>query len=218
MLQNKLFKHLFILILLCASQVALAAPFSVTWNSTIGAGSTLPYIIGESVSITFVLDNGGASTISQTWNAADVVSVTFLINDAPNTITTVFDPNSGDGIDFATGSFQTDASGVLIAAPSSWSDNVTGGMYVTSDDPEGTTDFRWWVNGGNEILVNDSAELVGAAIWADPVDTNINPAFWSFVGGEAGAYVSVPTLSNWALILMSLLLAFIGLTRVRRQF
>lgn len=203
---------------MCVSQIAMAAPFSVKWNSTLGASTTAPYIIGESVSITIVLDNGGTSTVSQTWNASDVVSITFLINDAPNTITTVFDPNSGDGIDSATGSFQTDSSGVLIAAPSSWFDNVTGGLYVTSDDPEGAIAFRWWINANNQILVNDSVSPVGTEVWADPVDTNTNPAFWSFIGNIEAVYAPVPTLSNWALIMMTLLLAFVGLTRVRRQF
>ncbi|MFT5711277.1 MAG: hypothetical protein ACI8QT_001982 [Halioglobus sp.] len=47
--------------------LAVADPFTVTYSDTIGAGSA-----------------------SQTWTSVDAVSITFNMNDAPNTITSVF--------------------------------------------------------------------------------------------------------------------------------
>ena len=217
MLQHKLSKIAFLL-LMTVSQVALAAPFSITWTSVLGTNTTAPYNIGEAVIITFVVDNGGTSIVSQTWNAVDVVSVTYTFNDAPNTITTIFDPNGGDGLSGTSGSFQTDAGGSLTASPTDWNDTSATGTVVFSNDPIGITDFRWWVNGSNEVLVNDTGGVLSAQAFADPVVTNIDPVYWSFTGETRLEAEPIPTMSNWALILFSLLIAFVGLTRVRRQF
>ncbi len=124
-------------LLLSASTLAVAAPFSVTWTDTIAVGSGAGYIAGQSLSVTYVLDNGGTTKISQTWNASDVVSVTFVLNNGA--ITTVFDPNGGGGFDLTIGNFATDGTGALISVPVDWSSSTDA--VVSSNDPQGTTNI-----------------------------------------------------------------------------
>lgn len=204
------------------SQIAMSAPYSVTWTSTLSGSSTSPYNAGEPTSITFLLDNGGTTNVSQTWNAVDVARVIYVFNDAPNTITTVFDPNSTDGLSSTSGSFATDAAGILISSPTSWNDTSASGTVVSSNDPAGTTDFRWWVNGNNQILVNDAADPRADA-FANAVDTNISPAAWSNPVPEGEPQppqptVPVPTTSVWALILLTTLLGLMVFANRRRLF
>ena len=221
-----MFNHIlsiFVSVLLMGfSQIAISAPYSVTWTSTLSGSSTSPYNAGEMTSITFWLDNGGTTNVSQTWNAVDVVRVIYVFNDAPNTITTMFDPNSTDGLSDTSGSFATDAAGVLISSPTSWNDTSASGTVVSSNDPAGTTAFRWWVNGANQILVNDTADPFAEAS-ANAVGTNITAAAWSnpVPAGEPQPQqtnLPVPTTSTWALVLLTALVGLMVFANRRRLF
>ena len=95
---------------------ALASPFSYQFASTIAASaSILPagLSVGDSAVITVVLDNGGTSTISQTWTAANLQSVTFNFNNG-GLLTTFFSPFGG-GLSSDIGDFVTDATGTLLS-------------------------------------------------------------------------------------------------------
>lgn len=214
----KIHTSLLAILFFAVSSIANANPFSVTWTDTLSASSNLPYIVGEAISITFVLDNGGTSAASQTWNAVDVVSVTFVINNAPSTITTVFDPNSGNGLSSTAGSFATDAAGTLTSAPSAWVDSDGGSPIVSSNDPQGTSTIRWWVNSANEVLQNQSASPDDRSAFTNNVSTNSDPAFWTNPAAVVGgAPTPVPTLSEWALILLVMMLAMFGVIRIRSR-
>lgn len=206
------------ILLLSVSTVAVADPFSVTWTDTLSS-SDLPYLTGEPTSITFVLDNGGSSAASQTWNATDVVSVTFVFNNAPNTITTVFDPNSGNGLSSTAGSFITDAAGTLTSAPSSWNDSDGASPIISSNDPQGTSSVRWWVNGANEIYQNQSASPDNRSASAANVSTNTDPAAWSNPvpsgAPPAGPATPIPTMSAYGLVLTMLSLLFLASRHLR---
>ena len=71
-----------------ASTPALAAPFFVTLTDTLNSSSTAPYNVGENVVIVVRFDNGGNTTESQTWDSSDILTIRYLFNDDPNTITT----------------------------------------------------------------------------------------------------------------------------------
>ena len=74
---------------------ALASPFSYQFASTISGFSSMPGLTaGQSAIITVVLDNGGTSTISQTWTAAQLQSVTWNFNNG-GLLTTFSSPFGG---------------------------------------------------------------------------------------------------------------------------
>ena len=106
-----------LLLSLSISTFAVASPFTVSITDTLDVTEG-QFFNGEPITIAIVLDNGGTTPNSQTWTSTDVVSVTFIMNDAPNTVTTVFsgpfDENAGD--------FVTDADGKLTAVPTDWVD------------------------------------------------------------------------------------------------
>ena len=124
-----------------------------------------PFNVGEAFTISIVLDNGGNSSASQTWTSADVVSITFSMNDAPNTITTVF---SAAALDDNTGDFVTDAMGVLTAVPSNWNDSSP--TVLSTNDPDTPTDF--YINDNNDVYYNTA---VSAGM--TNVNNNTIPAF-----------------------------------------
>jgi hypothetical protein len=201
------------LLLLSVSTLAVADPYSVTWTDTIAAGSTAPYIVGQSMSVTYVLDNGGTSAASQTWNAVDVVSVKFVLNNGA--ITTIFDPNSTNGLANTAGSFVTDATGALTSVPSAWIDNDGPSPVISSNDPQGATDLRWYVNGSNSVYGNRSNPSDWRYADATSVGNNIDPADWSNPASAAATATSVPTMSLYSLVLTTLGLLLVAVRRLR---
>jgi len=212
-----------LLLCLLLPSVAVAAPFTVTHTSTLsGGGDTPPFNSGEAFTIAIVLDNGGTTTASQTWTSADIVSITFSMNDAPNTITTTFSPVV---LSTTTGSFVTDAVGVLTAVPSSWNDiagsnSVPGASTVAStNDPATPTTF--FINGGNGVYHNsDNIGVSSNRAYMTNVNNNTIAAFWTNPATAAsgtGAGTPVPTLSQWAMILLIMLLMMVGLLKTRRH-
>lgn len=142
--------------LLATATPGHAAPFSFTWTTTLGVSGT-NYNDGEALVVTMVLDNGGTTATSQTWDINDLVSLTVALNDAPNVITTVF---AGPAFsppapppDDTTGSFVTDGTGALIAVPSDWGSRTGNfGTVVSTDDPNGSANIRWVLDGAGGFL------------------------------------------------------------------
>lgn len=179
---------------ICAASASIAAPFTFTWNTTLGTSGT-NYNVGEALIVTMVLDNGGTSTISQTWDINDLVSLTVVLNDAPNVITTVF---AGPAFtppaplpDDTVGSFVTDAGGALIAVPSDWgSRSGSFGTVASTDDPNGNSSIRWVIDGAGGFLYQNNS------IPARPSNgaAGILPASWA--GPAAVTYTVGGTLSG----------------------
>ena len=70
---------------------AVAAPFSVSYVGTMSnpvtTGQFFTNIVnGETYKVTVVMDNGGDSSLSQTWGASDLVSVKWEFNDSRNVV------------------------------------------------------------------------------------------------------------------------------------
>jgi hypothetical protein len=140
------------------------------------------------------------------------VSITISINDAPSTITTVLSPVV---LSHSVGSFITDSVGVLTTAPTEWNDDATLSTVVSSNDPAGTADLMWWINGGNNVYYHDD---LSAGVYVENVGNIILPAFWTGPGPAMAPATAtpVPTLSQWAIILLSLMLLAIGFVKTRR--
>ena len=65
-------------LLLVASIQAHAVPYLFSYTGTISAGSAIPGVIdGSSFTVEAVVDNGGATTLSQTWLQPDILSTSF---------------------------------------------------------------------------------------------------------------------------------------------
>lgn len=201
-----------ILCFITASTFTLAAPFTVTYLDTVRPGDPAPYIPGEEFNINIVLDNGGTSTANQTWTSADIVSITFSINNAPNTITTTFSPVV---LSSSSGSFTTDASGILTAVPTDWSDSASGNDSPVASTVSSTNDANtlnaFYINAGNAVYYTS-----GPDAGMTNIANNTTPAFWTI--SSITTPTSVPTLSQWSLILLSLILVGYGLFSTRRTY
>ncbi|MFM6587476.1 MAG: PEP-CTERM sorting domain-containing protein, partial [Microcystis panniformis] len=129
--------------------------------------------VGDTAVITYQLDNGGSSLLSQTWNATDIVSVTFNFGNGAHV--TTFNPNGvgGNGLTVSTGSFVTNASGQLTAVPSDWND-VSNVNVVSTNSTQ--TPTQWFVNGFNGVYYTDD---FGKEVNLTNVAGNIVAANWT---------------------------------------
>ena len=137
-------------------------------------------------------------------------------------ITTVFSPVV---LSTATGSFVTDAGGVLTAVPSNWTDfpalgeNPGASTIASSNDPATPTVF--FINGFNGVYHNsDNINVDFNAADMTNVGNNIIAANWTnpVAAPPPASPSAIPTLSQWAMILLSLMLLAIGLVKTRRNY
>ncbi len=169
----------------CAG-AAEAAPVSLTWNTTFDFSSGgWPGTSGEAVTVTFVVDNGGTSTLSQTWSGTDFVSYavtgasgwSYLSTAAPNAVT---------------GGFVTDASGAVTGAGiwyNSYTPSYTPGSVAASWSS--VSYGAWYNNGGNSI----------AYLGAYDAGLNVNNVSDNQIGASwTAALVSVPEPTSLALL------------------
>ena len=172
---NQLLKALCLPAVTCAVFSAIpahAAIFTATYTGTVAAPTSSPLVdnvsVGDTAVITYQLDNGGTSLFNQTWNASDIVTVTFNFGNGAHV--TTFNPNGGDGLDSTIGSFVTNASGQLTAVPSQWFDFNNVNVVSTNSTQ---TPNAWFVNAFNGVYyTNNSGKGVGLI----NVEGNIDPA------------------------------------------
>jgi len=199
---NQLLKALCLPAVTCAVFSAIpahAAIFTATYTGTVSENFGVDNVAaGNTAVITYQLDNGGSSLLSQTWNATDIVSVTFNFGNGAHV--TTFNPNGvgGDGLSTTTGSFVTNASGQLTAVPSDWSDDSNLNVVSTNSTQ---TPVEWFVNGSNAVYYTSSSNRVGltnvsgnivAANWTiQPAQTQTTPEPGTLLGllavGSLGA-------------------------------
>jgi len=146
-----------------------AISFIASYNDTISAvsGTLSGVSVGDQLSISIELDNGGASISNQTWTSANVVNIIFDFNNGANR--TVFNPVFDDN----TGSFTTNGSGILTAVPTNWIADNTASVQSTNS---ASTPNAWYINGSNgiyytssfanEVNVGDPNQLTVATNWA----------------------------------------------------
>ena len=146
---------------------ALASPFSYQFASTIAVSGIPGLTANQSAIITVVLDNGGTSTISQTWTAANLQSVTFNFNNGG--LRTTFSSPFGGALSVNTGNFATNATGTLTSVMGNWQDTTVGTDYTTN----GAAPFLWFLNGQNVVYadgvgtvgINNVSDMLTAANW-----------------------------------------------------
>ncbi|MFN7245102.1 MAG: PEP-CTERM sorting domain-containing protein [Microcystis sp.] len=176
---NQLLKALCLPAVTCAVFSAIpahAAIFTATYTGTVAAPTSSPLVdnvsVGDTAVITYQLDNGGTSLLSQTWNATDIVTVTFNFGNGAHV--TTFNPNGGDGLSVSTGSFVTNASGQLTAVPSEWYDDTNVNVVSTNSTQ---TPIEWYVNGFNGVYYTDPNYYYEVNL--TNVEGNIDPANWT---------------------------------------
>ncbi|MES9940805.1 MAG: IPTL-CTERM sorting domain-containing protein [Candidatus Thiodiazotropha sp. 6PLUC2] len=170
--------------------------------------------------MTFVLDNGGTTANSQTWNITDLQCAHWSMNDAGNVRFEHDLSGAGEIAEFL-GAVETDAGGALIDNFSRViADPATPAAYTaigfTPPDPIG-----WYANSSNGIFysptyVNHFDDLAGGVLMA--IGNWSNPIPYAGVGCALPVVepMSVPTLTEWGMILMTGLLGICALFAIRR--
>ena len=196
---------------------ALADPFAITYTGT-ASGSGIPGInSGETYDVTLVFDNGSATAVSQVWGGADLQCAIWRFNTARNFVFTndlVNDPPSTGG------SATTDGTGALTANFTSVNNTPADPTYYTVAGGALTPDVLWFANGFNAVFVDNSGNVLDASggvqmapgNWTNPVPFSGNCA--GLVLGAAPP--TIPTLSDFALWLMTLSLMVAGFFYTRR--
>ncbi|REJ45549.1 MAG: PEP-CTERM sorting domain-containing protein [Microcystis flos-aquae DF17] len=188
---NQLLKALCLPGVTCAVFTAIpahAAIFTATYTDTVFYADVDNVIVGDTAVITYQLDNGGTSLFNQTWNASDIVTVTFNFGNGAHV--TTFNPNGGDGLSVSTGSFVTNASGQLTAVPSDWYDPTNVNVVSTNSTQ---TPNAWFVSGSNAVyytnnfdysvaLTNVSGNIVAANWTIQPAQTQTTPEPGTLLG------------------------------------
>ncbi|MCE2671328.1 MAG: PEP-CTERM sorting domain-containing protein [Microcystis sp.] len=188
---NQLLKALCLPGVTCAVFTAIpahAAIFTATYTDTVFYADVDNVIVGDTAVITYQLDNGGTSLFNQTWNASDIVTVTFNFGNVAHV--TTFNPNGGDGLSVSTGSFVTNASGQLTAVPSDWYDATNLNVVSTNSTQ---TPNAWFVSGSNAVyytnnfdysvdLTNVSGNIVAANWTIQPAQTQTTPEPGTLLG------------------------------------
>jgi len=177
--------------LLLGGQAALAAPFSFEYCDTILSGSgSFPtgLAFGDSVKVTVVLDNTGASNASQTWTSAHLQSITYDFKNG--TLVTTFTTPFGGGFTNAAGDFVTDATGTLTDVPDNLSDSSLGADFTTN----GVSPTEWYLDSGNDKYYATGGNTAGFAFApAAGVagEGNLSASRW-----RAGSAVACPPLGG----------------------
>lgn len=211
-----------------AGSLALAAPYAITYEGTIG-GSEFPEIIdGQSYTVTFVFDNGGTSANSQTWSGEHLTCTLWRMNDARNVTYTqnlVATPPTA-----TSGSATTDAAGALTNIFSAiYGRNVPAGSFTASGIAL-TDSADWFANdmdavfyervSGSQVKKFDDT-LVGVqmdiASWSAPVRVSGACDDTPYAEPPVASVTPVPTLGEWSLALLGLAAAGLGARRLRRR-
>jgi len=177
--------------LLLGGQAALAAPFSFEYCDTILSGGTFPtgLALGDSVKVTVVLDNTGASNATQTWTSAHLQSIKYDFKNGA--LVTTFTKPFGGGFTNAAGDFVTDATGTLTAVPADLSDNSGLGTDFTTN---GATPTDWYLDATNDKYYDTGGNAAGFAFApAAGVagEGNLSASRW-----RAGSAVACPPLGG----------------------
>ena len=180
---NQLLKALCLPAVTCAVFSAIpahAAIFTATYTDTVAAPTSSPLVdnvtAGDTAVITYQLDNGGTSLLSQTWTASNIVSVTFNFGNGAHV--TTFNPNGGDGLSNSIGSFVTNASGTLTAVPSDWKDFSNVNVVSTNSTQ---TPIAWYLDGSNGVYFTNT---FSNGVDLTNVSGNIVAANWTIQGTQ----------------------------------
>lgn len=210
-----------------AATASQAEPYAISHTGT-QSDSEIPGITtGESYELTFVFDNGGTTASSQTWSTATLQCVIWKFNTARNVVYTqdVTVNTLPTGPEAPAGTVTTDAAGVLQTNFTDVIDTTAGGAGSTLVGAAFATD-AWFANNFNGIFFTVPQEglsdftpggvPMAAAEWSNPTPFSGDCA-GRMLGAPPVAPAPVPTLSEWALILMGLILAAGAVLMIQRR-
>lgn len=205
--------------------VASAAPYSVTFSDTASSLDTFPAGVsaGQQFTAKVVFDNGGTTATNQSWSADNVQCMIFTFNNAQDKFMAM--NYSGAGFTSTSGNFTTDGSGLLQAGTIDWFDDGPIAVPQASNIAGFTNGaVAWFLNGANDVVnFNSSNVSVGfvnvgndttVTNWTNPVPA---PGACAALFLPKAPALPVPTLGEWAMILLSILLAAGGILARRRQ-
>ena len=218
-------------ITLAVASIAGAAPFSATYTDTISSftGFYSDINTGEQAKVTIVFDNGGSTAASQTWTAANVQCVIFTFNNAGNKFAAI-NYAVPPLFPVTTGTFTTDGSGQLQSATIDWEDNSDGITNPVAFNIAGMTGVdpigNWFLNGANDVFDTNVGEINFTNVandtqvtnWSNPVSaTGVCASFFPSAPRTTSIPVPVPTLSSWAVMILSIAIGIgvVGLRRLR---
>jgi hypothetical protein len=178
-----------------SASMASAAPVQLTWVTTVSSnnGFTIPATVGEALTTTITVDNGGAGVLSQSWGQTDFLS--YRIEGATGWWAEIASVSSWSG------AFTTDGAGDVTAAANFAHASVVSMMTSWSGADSGA----FYNDGGNGVFYMED----GDAILADNVSGNIVGSNWT------AAAVTAPVPLPGALPLM--LAAAGALFAIRRR-
>ena len=134
-------------------------PYSISHTGTIGPRTThVDVNLGESFSVTMVMDNGGATAASQSWGGGDLQCLIFEFNDARDVILTVdLDAQPPSTV---SGSVTTDAGGALIGIFSRVVDNTDFTTGYTASGFRGPNgEVEYFANDNNSFFYDFAGEV-----------------------------------------------------------
>jgi len=179
-----------------SASMASAAPVQLAWVTTVSSidGAAIPATVGEALTTTITVDNGGAGVLSQSWGETDFLS--YRIEGASGWWAEI------DSVDSWSGAFTTDGAGdVTAAATFQQGDSFVSMMTSWSGADSGA----FYNNAFNGVFYMEG----GDAIFADNVSGNIVGSNWT------AAAVTAPVPLPGALPLM--LAAAGALFAIRRR-
>lgn len=171
---------------------AHAVPVSIEYVDVVSLSIIAGVNAGDTVSITVTLDNGGAGIASQTWTAGDLVSVVFDFGNGA--LHTTFTSPFGAGLTVGSGSFATDAAGMLTSVMTDWDDVNAGGDYTSN----GSAPIAWYLNGQNPVYFEPAPGNTFFSISLGNVPAMLSVAGWS------QPIVAVPEPAALALVALGL--------------
>ena len=178
---------------------ANASLMELNWTTTVsGLEGSTPGIVGEVITTTFTVDNGGTSLLGQSWDETNFLSYRVEGNSGWWMESDFIDTSSSSGL------FSTDALGNVITAGNWYGGFFSGGTISTSW--AGLSDGGWWNNGSNQVACTTSNDCVSAV----NVSENLIGASWA--ASEASA---VPEPSG--ITLLGLALAGLGFARKKKR-
>ena len=110
-----------------ASTPALADPFALTYNGTVGVNTTIPeFGAGQPYTITYVVDNGGSTANMQYWSGTDLKCV--IVSNAGSTAVFAWNATNSTGpvVNRSMGGIRTQGSGVVLNGGTLGSGRVSG--------------------------------------------------------------------------------------------
>lgn len=144
---------------LCVSANAYASPFMLVYTGTVTSASNVGGLaaVGDAVTVQVIVDNGGSSTLSQTWAVSNTVSAIFSAGSYQANFTADWFP-IGSG-------FTTDALGGLILAGWYGTEQATGSDNFGSTGADLSNVGVDSSNGGQIF----AQPLFGLSAWSNPV-------------------------------------------------